>query len=42
VKGFLLLAASFHLLKQDLTRAALENGAELSLTTSQRGRTEPA
>jgi hypothetical protein len=32
VKDFLFLAASFYLLKQDLTRAALEDGAELSLT----------
>src|SRR5580704_10081330 len=31
VKDFLFLAASFYLLKQDLTRAALEDGAELSL-----------
>jgi len=31
VKDFLFLAASFYLLKQGLTRAALENGAEFSL-----------
>ena len=42
VKDFLFLAASFYLLKQDLTRAALEDGAELSLTASQRSKTESA
>ena len=42
VKDFLFLAASFYLLKQDLTRAALEHGAELSLTVSQRSKTESA
>ena len=38
----LFLAASFYLLKQDLTRAALEDGAELSLTTSHKSKTESA
>jgi hypothetical protein len=42
VKDFLFLAASFCLLKQDLTRAAREDGAELSLTASQRSKTESA
>jgi uncharacterized membrane protein YkgB len=32
MKDFLFLAASFYLLKQDLIRAAQEDGAELSLT----------
>jgi hypothetical protein len=42
VKDFLFLAASFYLLNQDLTRAALEDGAELSLAAWGRSKTEPA
>jgi uncharacterized membrane protein YkgB len=42
VKDFLFLAASFYLLKQDLTRAAQEDGAELSLRAWRRSKTEPA
>jgi uncharacterized membrane protein YkgB len=42
VKDFLFLAASFYLLKQDLTRAALGDGAELSVTALQRSKTESA
>jgi uncharacterized membrane protein YkgB len=42
MKDFLYLAASFYLLKQDLTRAALEEGAELSLVAWGRSKTESA
>ena len=42
VKDFLFLAASFYLLKQDLTRAALEDGAELSAMAGRRSEKELA
>jgi uncharacterized membrane protein YkgB len=42
MKDFLFLAASFYLLKQDLTRAALEGGAELSSTAWGASKTETA
>ena len=38
----LFLAASFYLLKQDLTRAALEDGAEMILTAWGRSKTDSA
>jgi uncharacterized membrane protein YkgB len=42
MKDFLFLAASFYLLKQDLTRTALKDGAELSLAAWGRSKTESA
>jgi len=42
MKDFLFLAASFYLLKQDLTRAAHEDGAELSSMALGRNASEPA
>jgi len=41
VKDFLFLAASFYLLKQDLTRLAQEDGAELSSMALSRSTREP-
>ena len=38
MKDFLFLAASFYLIKQDLRRAALEEGAELSIAAWGRSR----
>ena len=42
MKDFLFLAASFYLLKQDLTRAAQEDGAELSSIALSRSTRKPA
>jgi uncharacterized membrane protein YkgB len=42
MKDFLFLAASFYLLKQDLTRAALEDGAKLSAMAGIGSEREPA